>query len=82
MAEQLLPMFQPKPLTMPEIINLLRSPEYDYLTYKKLDEPKLQEIWDQKCAPKIGKVAAKTLTYNLQHLTNHQSPKEPNPCLK
>ncbi|MBD2151132.1 hypothetical protein H6F44_13525 [Pseudanabaena sp. FACHB-1277] len=67
MAEKLLPMFQPlnqKPLTIAEIINLLRSPKYDYLTYKKLDEPKLQQIWDKKCAPKIGKIAAQVLTYS------------------
>jgi hypothetical protein len=67
MAEKLLPMFQPlnqKPLTIAEIINLLQSPEYDYLTYKKLDEPKLQQIWDKKCAPKIGKIAAQVLTYS------------------
>jgi hypothetical protein len=69
MAEKLLPMFQPlnqKPLTIAEIINLLRSPKYDYLTYKKLDEPKLQQIWDKKCAPKIGKIAAQVLTYSPQ----------------
>ncbi|MDX2255747.1 MAG: hypothetical protein NW214_09545 [Pseudanabaenaceae cyanobacterium bins.39] len=64
MAEKLLPMFQPKPLTIAEIIKLLQSPEYDYLTYKKLDEPKLQQIWDKKCAPKIGKIAAQVLTYS------------------
>lgn len=64
MAKQLLPIFQPQPLTMAEIINLLRSPEYDYLTYKKLEEPKLQEIWLKKCTAQIGKVAAQSLTYN------------------
>jgi hypothetical protein len=59
MAKQLLPMFRPQPLTLQEIIKLLQSSEYDYLTYKNLDELELESIWRNKCYPKIGKEVAK-----------------------
>ena len=48
-----------------EVMSLLRRPEYDYLTYKKLDEPELQKLWEQKCTQKIGKATAQCLlTYS------------------
>jgi hypothetical protein len=64
MAKQLLPMFRPQPLTLQEIIKLLQSSEYDYLTYKNLKEPELESIWRNKCYPRIGKEVEKVLHYS------------------
>lgn len=62
MAECLLPIFRPQPMTFTNMVEMLRGNRPK--TYRDLNEEVLAKIWRNKCYPKIGKEMAKLLHYS------------------